>query len=102
MKNIIIIVSRLNTEALSLLSELAKKGCTPEVILLSEAVYMLTRRGEFSDKIRKAIESGSTFFALSEDISKRGIKKLLKNVVLIDYDDLVELLLEKSKRTINL
>ena len=101
MKNVIII-SRINPRAISLVTQLAEIGCPLEVVLLSEAIFMPTGRGECSDMIKKASKLGANFLALSEDVSKRGVEKLLQNITVINYSSLVDLLLQKSKRTINL
>ena len=97
----IIIISKLKPEALSLVTQMAERGCVPQVILLSEAVYLLTRQGEHLDEVNKAIKFGATFFAPSEEISKRGIE-ILEDVIQINYSTLVDLLLEKPERIINL
>jgi len=97
----IIIISKLKPEALSLVTQLAERGCASQVILLSEAVYLLTRRGQHYDEVKKATKSGINFFLLSEDVSKRGIE-ILPEAIQVDYGDLVDLLLEKPKSTINL
>lgn len=100
--NEIIIISKLKPSTLSLVNQLAERRCISEAILLSEAVYMLTIQGKHLDEIKKAVKFGVTFFVLSEDIEKRGIIKLLHGVTVIDYINLVDMLLEKPKRIINL
>lgn len=97
----VIIITKLKPKVLSLITQLAERGCIPQVILLSEAIYLLTRQGEHLDEIKKALKLGVTFFALSEEISKRGIE-ILQEVTLINYSNLVDLLLEKPKSIINL
>ena len=98
----VIIISRIDHDALSVVTQLAERGCIPEVILLSEAVYMLTSHGKYINEIKNSIKLGATFYALSEDIIKRGIERLLYDIKKINYNNFVDILLEKSKQIINL
>jgi len=98
----LIIISKIKPDALLFVTQLVERDHSCEVIILSDAVYMLTKKGECLNLIKKAINLGASFFALSEDVSKRGIKKAIQNALLINYSDLVDLLLEKKKSIINL
>jgi len=98
----VIVVSKLKSESLSLVKKIAEKGLTPDIVLLSEAVYMLVDKKQYLSGVKKAIECGARFFALSQDASKRGIEKMINDVEIIDYEGLVDLLLEKSRSVINL
>jgi sulfur relay protein TusB/DsrH len=62
-------------------------------ILMLDAVYLATNRGERADTINDLIISGVNFYLLDRDIERRGLgKMLLKGIEVINYDELVDLL----------
>jgi len=102
MNNPVIIISKLDARSISLAAQIAESGSTPDMVLMSEAVYMLKQRGDYFREIITAIKQGARFYAISEDITKRGIAELVEHVTLIGYGDLVDLLMESPRATINL
>ena len=102
MNNVTIVISKLDEKSFSMAIRLAEKCFTPDIVLMSEAVYMLREQGGYSEDMNKAVNAGARLYAISEDIKKRGIEDLVNRVSLIDYSELVDLLLGEPRSTINL
>jgi len=96
----IIIITKLKPSALQTAVEIGEKGGDNGIILLSDAAFMLIN-GEFSMKLREANTKGVNIYALRNDVEKRGIK-VQPFVEVVDYDSLVDILLETDMKTINL
>ena len=102
MINPTIIISKLSLESFSLMKQIAENNPLSKVVFISDAVYMLTIQGIYSDEFKKLKNMGVIFYAISIDVLKRGIKDTIEGVVFIDYNNLVDLLLNESKSIINL
>ena len=96
----IIIITKLNPRALQTAVEIGEKGGDNGIILLSDAAFMLINE-ETSMKLREANTKGINIYALRNDMEKRGIK-VQPFVEIVDYDSLVDILLEPGTNTINL
>jgi len=96
----IIIITKLKPGALQTAVEIGEKGDDNGIILLSDAAFMLINE-KFSMKLREANTKGVNIYALRNDIEKRGIK-IQPFVEVVDYDSLVDILLEPGTNTINL
>ena len=96
----IIIITKLEPRALQTAVEIGEKGGDNGIILLSDAAFMLINE-ETSMKLREANTKGVNIYALKNDMEKRGIK-VQPFFEIIDYDSLVDILLEPGTNTINL
>ena len=96
----IIIITKLNPRALQTAVEIGEKGGDNGIILLSDAAFMLINE-ETSMKLREANTKGINIYSLRNDMEKRGIK-VQPFVEIVDYDSLVDILLEPGTNTINL
>jgi len=96
----IIIITKLEPRALQTAVEIGEKGGDNGIILLSDAAFMLINE-ETSMKLREANTKGVNIYALKNDMEKRGIK-VQPFFEIIDYDSLVDILLEPDTKTINL
>lgn len=96
----IIIITKLKPNAIQTAVEIGEKSGDNGIILLSDAAFMLIN-GEFSMTLREANTNGVNIYALRNDVEKRGIK-VQPFVEVVDYDSLVDILLEPGTNTINL
>lgn len=96
----IIIITKLKPRALQTAVEIGEKGGDNGIILLSDAAFMLINE-ETSMKLREANTKGINIYSLRNDMEKRGIK-VQPFVEIVDYDSLVDILLEPGTNTINL
>ena len=96
----IIIITKLEPRALQTAVEIGEKGGDNGIILLSDAAFMLINE-ETSMKLREANTKGVNIYALRNDVKKRGIQ-VQPFFEVIDYDFLVDTLLEADMKTINL
>jgi sulfur relay protein TusB/DsrH len=94
-----VIVSNLKSSSLDLTAELAEKKKDLKVILLSDAVFML-KNPNLNKIIRKTRDAGASIYVLSNDIKKRGIE-MTQGINVVNYDELVDLLLTSCDGTIN-
>jgi len=96
----IIIITKLKPGALQTAVEIGEKSGDNGIILLSDAVFMLINE-EISMKLREINTKGVNIYTLKNDVEKRGIK-VQPFVEIVDYNSLVDILLEPDTNTINL
>jgi sulfur relay protein TusB/DsrH len=72
------------------------------IIMIQDAVYLGLEESEQTESIRKTIVDGTKFYALENDVKRRGIQKhLIKEIDLINIDSFVDLLFQEDQRVIN-
>jgi tRNA 2-thiouridine synthesizing protein B len=81
---------------LLLIEEQLKLGNDISLVLIHDGVLGISQEGEIPPLMKKLLEKSIKIYAIGADIKARGIdpKTTLNNVTLIDYDDLVDLLIE--------
>lgn len=93
-----VIISKMDHKALSLSTALTEDGQKLKVILLSDAVFLLENNQSL------ILQSGKSekieFYALKEDIVKRKVNHSLLHTV--DYNKLIDILMEPGNSIINL
>ena len=95
-----VIISNLKPSKLELAVDLSERMKDLKIVLLSDAIYMLCdQRMDYTFK--RAAAAGASIYALSNDIEKRGLK-ISHRISIIDYEELVEVLLMPDGCTINL
>ncbi|MBN2230155.1 MAG: sulfurtransferase complex subunit TusB [Candidatus Thorarchaeota archaeon] len=83
-----------------IVSSLARKEVQIEILLLQDGVYLADRGCPESSELK---ELGLKVHALKNHVEERGITdRLLVGVNLIDYEDVVDLIMEKSDKIISL
>jgi len=95
----IIIVSKLEKDSITLSKILTEDISSAKIILLSDAVFLLKNK-EFINELNSGLSRQKLFYALKEDIKKRNINSSLINI--IDYDNLIDILMEPNSSIINL
>jgi len=95
----IIIVSKLEKDSITLSKILTEDISSAKIILLSDAVFLLKNK-EFINELNSGLSRQNLFYALEEDIKKRNINSSLINI--IDYDNLIDILMEPNSSIINL
>ncbi|MHA1973510.1 MAG: DsrH/TusB family sulfur metabolism protein [Candidatus Hodarchaeales archaeon] len=95
----IIIVSKLEKDSITLSKILTEDISSAKIILLSDAVFLLKNK-EFINELNSGLSRQKLFYALEEDIKKRNINSSLINI--IDYDNLIDILMEPNSSIINL
>ena len=95
----IIIVSKLEKDSITLSKILTEDISSAKIILLSDAVFLLKNK-EFINELNSGLSREKLFYALEEDIKKRNINSSLINI--IDYDNLIDILMEPNSSIINL
>jgi len=73
--------------------ELAKE-MSADVCLIQNAVYFIQAEGSYRERLEGF--SGE-LYALEEDIRLRGLNELKRDVRIIDYDNLIDLMIEHDK-----
>jgi sulfur relay protein TusB/DsrH len=64
---------------------IAEQDKDAEIVLIQDGIYL---------DVRKIENSGNKVYAIKDDVKKRGYTEILsKNIELIDYDKLVDLIL---------
>ncbi len=63
--------------------DVAKRDGEAKIVLIQDSVYLDTAGFE-------------NVYAVKEDVEKRGVAARLRNVRVIDYDDLVDLIVENK------
>lgn len=106
--SILLIVSSPLTEpngsrALELANQFRLQGKKTGVYLLQNAVLCVLV-DEVKTLIETHINMGIDFYCLEEDLIMRGFKKkdLLSNILLSDYSDLIDLMMERHDKVIGL
>ena len=94
-----IIISDYDVSKLGIASELVKKAEDKRVLLLSDALYLLS--SEMCDLVNNMEVMGATFLALEADVKRRGIDAE-KHFIKTSYEGLVNQLLEQKTGIINL
>ena len=94
-----IIISDYDVSKLGIASELVKKTEDKRVLLLSDALYLLS--SETSEIVNKMMSIGVTFIALEADVKKRGVETK-KSLIVASYEGLVDQMLERKTEIINL
>jgi len=95
-----IVISKIKPKALRTALDLAEKGEENRIILLSDAGFMLLN-AELAGTLKKASSNGVRIYALRNDIKKRGIEEQ-PYLKVVDYNSLVDKLLEPDTKTVNL
>ena len=95
----IIIVSKLEKDSITLSNILTEDISSAKIILLSDAVFLLKNK-EFINELNSGLSRQKLFYALEEDIKKRNINSSL--ISIIDYDNLIDILMEPNSSIINL
>jgi len=95
----IIIISKLENDSITLSKILSENSSSTKIILLSDAVFMLKNK-EFIKELNSGFSRQQLFYALEEDIKKRNINSSFINI--IDYENLIDILMEPNSSIINL
>ena len=80
--------SSLTSNSLDSLLRIVPSGSP--ILFYEDGVYNAVEGARDAEKIKKALE-GHPIFAIDADIEARGLKRLLKGVMVISYDGFVDL-----------
>jgi hypothetical protein len=97
----LIIISDYDASKLGIASELIKKAKDKRVLLLSDALYLLSS-SETDEVVNDMVKMGVAFIALETDAKKRGIDTAPKHIIANSYEELVKQLLERRSGIVNL
>jgi sulfur relay protein TusB/DsrH len=97
----LIILSDYDISKLEIASEMVKKKEDKRVVLLSDALYLLSG-SETNEAVNKMLKIGVTFIALETDVKKRGVDTASKHIITTSYEELVKQLLERRVGIVNL
>jgi sulfur relay protein TusB/DsrH len=95
----IILITKLDKNAITLTRDIVESGDNNKIILLSDSIFVLEER-KLLDMITSMTSDKTILYALKEDIEKRSIKNDVLNM--IDYEELVDILMEPRNSIINL
>jgi len=95
-----VVISTLKPSKLELAVDLSERIEGLKIILLSDAIYMLDDK-KLNYIVKRAATTGTSIYALSNDVEKRGLK-INHKISIIDYEELVDILLMPDGITINL
>ena len=98
---VLCILSGYDVSGLEIASQIVEKSPKPKVVLLSDALYLVFDK-KTHEKVKKMLGNGVSFYALDSDVTKRGLSVASETVILINYDLLVELLLNNEDGIVNL
>jgi len=98
----LILMNKYDLDSLQFAEKLKEKN-EVRVVLIQDAVYMVLKSSEQSEKIKEIMDKGVKFHTLKGDVERRGtINHLLKDVELIDYDQFIDLLFKEEQTVINI
>ena len=95
----IVLISKLDNDAINFSKTLAEDGQKLKIILLSDALFLL-EGNQLLGELKSGISKNMQFYALDEDMETRNVTNDLIQV--IDYSKLVDILMEPDNRIINL
>ena len=95
----IVLISKLDNDAINFSKTLAEDGQKLKIILLSDALFLL-EGNQLLGESKSGISENMQFYALDEDMETRNVTNDLIQV--IDYSKLVDILMEPDNRIINL
>ena len=95
----IVIISKIDHDAITFSKTLAEEGQQLKIILLSDALFLLENE-QLQEELKSELSAKIQFFALDEDIEKRNVKHDI--IQIIDYHQLIDILMEPCNRIINL
>lgn len=98
-----IFLSKFDPDFLPIAENMMAKGQDISVVLIEDAVYFAIRNSEIADRVNRAMKCGLKLNALARDVERRGLRDhAIEGLRLIDYDQMVDLLLQESDKVINL
>ena len=95
----IVLISKLDNDAINFSKTLAEDGQKLKIILLSDALFLL-EGNQLLGELKSGISENMQFYALDEDMETRNVTNDLIQV--IDYSKLVDILMEADNSIINL
>ena len=95
----IVVISKLDKDAINFTKTLAENGQKLKIILLSDALFLL-EGDQLLGESKSEISENMRFYALDEDMETRNVTHDLIQV--IDYSKLVDILMEPDNSIINL
>ena len=95
----IILITKLDKNVITLTRDIVNISDDNKIILLSDSIFVLEERKLF-DMITSMKSDTTQLYALKEDVEKRSIKNDVLNM--IDYEELVDILIEPRNSIINL
>lgn len=97
----LVILSKSDPIKLDLASDIVSKTNDSTVIILSDAFY-LALDGRYHDTFIKMQKMGAKFYAVDADVIKRIAGKSPSFLNAISYEQLVNIIIENGRNTINL
>jgi len=97
----LVILSKSDPVKLELASDAVSKTTDSTVIILSDAFY-LALDGRYNDTFIKMQKMGAKFYAVDADVLKRITGKPPSFLSVISYKQLVNIIIENGRNTINL
>lgn len=99
----LIFMNRFDLDSLQLTEKIKEERSEVEVILIQDAVYMVLKGSDQSERIKSIMAKGIKFHILKGDVERRGtVNHLLTDVKLMDYDQLIDLLFNEGQMVINI
>ena len=95
----IVLISKLDKDAINFTKTLAEDGQKLKIILLSDALFLL-EGDQLLGESTSGISENMQFYALDEDVETRNVTHDLIRVT--DYSKLVDILMEPDNSIINL
>ena len=97
----ITILSKYEPNNFDLASQIITKISEAKVILLSDALYFALDE-RYKEPIEKMRKMGVIFYSLESDFAKRDLGNAPESVKIVNYEELVKILIENGRNTINL
>jgi len=99
----VLFLNKFDPSFLEIASGIRAKNEEVCAVLCQDAVYMAVKNDKTAPDFDKVTQAGVKVYLLSKDAQRRGIaRSLASSIELVDYEGLVDLLVQENQKVINL